>query len=74
MKSKAVKGAKQDLKAAKKRIKADFNKARAKISEVEQHAENYVAKNPKKAAAIAAGVGAVIGAAIAAYWMKHKKK
>ncbi len=74
MKSKTVKGIKEDLNAAKKKIKADFNKARAKISEVEQHAENYVVKNPKQATAIAAGIGAVIGAAIAAFWMKHKKK
>ena len=34
----------------------------------------YVEKNPKKAAAIAAGIGAVIGATITSALMKTKKK
>jgi ElaB/YqjD/DUF883 family membrane-anchored ribosome-binding protein len=73
MKSKAVKGTKADVNATKKQIRSEFNKAKAKISEAQHHAEGYIAKNPKKAAAIAIGLGAAVGAAITAYLMKNKK-
>ena len=73
MKSKTVKGIKEDFSAVKRQVKSEFNKAKAKISKAEQHAEGYIAENPKKAAAIAVGVGAAIGAAITAYLMKEKQ-
>ncbi|HLC60339.1 MAG TPA: hypothetical protein VJJ52_02835 [Candidatus Nanoarchaeia archaeon] len=74
MKSKTVKGVKEDFSAAKKQVKSEFNKAKAKITEVEKHAEDYIRKNPKRATAIAIGVGAAVGAAIAAFWMREKRK
>jgi len=74
MKSKTVKGIKEDFKGVKKQVISEFNKAKAKISEVQHHAEGYISENPKKAAAIAVGLGAAIGAAITAYWMKEKHK
>ena len=73
MKSKTIKGIKEDYSAAKKQVKSEFSKAKAKISEVQQHAEGYITRNPKKATAIAVGLGAAIGAAITAYWMKEKQ-
>jgi len=74
MKSQAVSGAKKDYTAAKKQIKTKFTQAKAKITALEQQAEDYVSENPKRATAIAAGVGAVVGAAIAAFWMRERKK
>jgi len=73
MKSKTVKGIGEDYSAVKKQVKSEFAKAKEKISEAQKHAESYIAGNPKKAAAIAVGVGAAIGAAVTAYLMKEKK-
>jgi ElaB/YqjD/DUF883 family membrane-anchored ribosome-binding protein len=72
MESQTVKGIGEDYEATKKQIASEFDKAKAKISEAQKHAESYVAENPKKAAAIAVGVGAAIGAAVTAYLMKEK--
>ena len=72
MESQTVKGIEKDLKSTQKQIKSEFGKAKAKISEAQHYAEDYIAKNPKKATAIAIGVGAAIGAAITAYWVKEK--
>lgn len=72
MESQTVKGIEKDFNATKKQVRSEFDKAKAKISEAQHHAEDYIAKNPKKAAAIAVGLGAAIGAAITAYWIKEK--
>lgn len=72
MESKAVKGIGEDFNTAKKQVISEFDKAKARISEAQQHAESYIAENPKKATAIAVGVGAAIGAAITAYLIKEK--
>lgn len=72
MKSKTMKGIEGDFNTAKKKVKFEFGKAKAKLSEVQDHAESYIAKNPKRATAIAVGVGAAIGAAVTAYWMRDK--
>ncbi len=73
MTSKAVKGIKEDLNAAKKQVRSEFDKAKAKISKAQHYAERCISTNPKRATAIAAGFGAVIGAAITAYLMKKKQ-
>jgi len=72
MESQTIKGIGEDFNSTKKQVISEFDKAKAKISEAQQHAESYVAENPKKATAIAVGVGAAIGAAITAYMMKEK--
>ncbi len=72
MKSKTIKGIKEDFNTAKKQVRFEFNKAKTKISEVQHKTEGYIVKNPKKATAIAAGIGAAVGAAITAYLMKKK--
>ncbi len=74
MKSKAIKGAQDDYTVAKKKVTAKFAQAKAKMTQLEKQAENYVSENPKRATAIAAGVGAVIGAAITAFWLHERKK
>ena len=74
MNSKAISGASQDYVAAQKQIKAKFSQAKAKIMKLEKHTEEYVSDNPKKAVAIAAGIGAIIGAATAAFLMRDRKK
>lgn len=72
MKSKTVKGMKEDFNAAKMQVRSEFEKAKAKIDKVQHRAEGYITRNPKRATAIAVGLGAVIGAAITAYLMKDK--
>jgi ElaB/YqjD/DUF883 family membrane-anchored ribosome-binding protein len=72
MESQTVKGIGEDFDTVKKQVVVEFDKAKAKISEAQEHAESYMAENPKKATAIAVGVGAAIGAAITAYMMKEK--
>ncbi len=73
MKSKMTKGVNENFNATKKRVRHEFDKAKAKISAVQHRAENYIVRNPKRATAIAVGLGTAIGAAITAYWMKEKK-
>ena len=53
----------KEVKTAKKKIVAQERKLRAQIR-----------KNPEKAAAIAAGAGAVLGAIIGAIAVRHKRK
>ena len=72
MESKTVKGMKEDFNAAKMQVRSEFEKAKTKIDKVQHRAEGYITRNPKRATAIAAGMGAAIGAAITAYWMKEK--
>lgn len=72
MESKTVKGIKDDFSTAKRQVNFEFNKAKARISEAQNHLEDYVAKNPKRATAIAVGLGVAIGATITAYLMKEK--
>ncbi|HLP79250.1 MAG TPA: hypothetical protein VK158_01310 [Acidobacteriota bacterium] len=62
MKSQTVAGAKKDITSAKKQVKTTFTDAKDSIVALEKRAEEYVAKNPKKATAIAAGVGVAVGA------------
>ena len=63
---------KNDVALAKKIAKEKFSDAKKKLLKAEKDVQGYIEKNPKKAIAIAAGVGAAIGA-IAAVMVKHKK-
>ncbi len=66
MESKAIDGLKQDYSHAQKQIQESFSAAKAKLSDFEKNTEEYITENPKKAIAIAAGVGAIIAAATTA--------
>jgi ElaB/YqjD/DUF883 family membrane-anchored ribosome-binding protein len=72
MSSKKTKQFMQDLAKAKRKAKMSFAKAKAKLIHAEKKVMSYVDKNPRKAAAIAVGVGAAIGA-IAATALRRRK-
>jgi len=61
----------------KKKIKAfadkELKKAKAELSKAGKKVEDFVKKNPEKAAVISAGIGAALGAAIAALIVRKKK-
>lgn len=63
----------KDVALAKKKAKASILDAKKKLFRAEKDVEKFVEHNPKKAVAIAAGIGAAIGAAIVII-AKHKKK
>lgn len=65
MKKINTKKLKAEIASAKKKAKQTFAKARSQLTHAEKQVVGYVDKNPRKAAAIAVGVGAAIGAAIA---------
>ena len=71
--NKEVALAKKKAKASFAKAKVEFAKAKVNMAKAEKNAEKYVSKNPKKAVAIAAGVGAAIGAITIAL-LKHSKK
>ena len=71
---KIKKNVSKDINSAKKAIRSKFNQARKKIDIAEKQAEKFIEDNPKKAVAIAAGAGAVVGASVTAFLLKHKKK
>ena len=55
-------------------VQQHLKNLKAKLKQVELKAHNAMKKNPEKAALIAAGIGAVVGAAVTAAIMRHKKK
>ena len=63
---------KKKMHAEVKKLKMQIGKAKKKIIEAEKKVAVYAKKNPMKALAIAAGVGAVLGAAATAL-MKRRK-
>jgi len=73
MKSKTVKGIKEDFGTTKKQVRSEFKKVKAKVNVAQHRAEGYITRNPKRATAIAVGLGVAIGTAITTYLMKEKK-
>jgi ABC-type sugar transport system substrate-binding protein len=61
----------------KKKMKAfadkELKKAKAELAKAGKKVEDFVKKNPEKAAIISAGIGAAIGAAVAALIAKKRK-
>lgn len=64
---------KSDLELAKAKAEAELKKVEKELEKAAKTVKDYVSKNPEKAAAISAGVGAAIGAALA-FLVKGKKK
>ena len=63
---------KKDVESAKRKTEAAIKNAKVKLVKAEREIKNYIGKNPKKAAAIATGIGIAIGAAVASA-MKKKR-
>ena len=57
---------KKDVALARKIAKGKFSDAKKKLVKAEKDVESYIERNPKKAAAIAVGVGMAVGAALTA--------
>lgn len=62
------------LKKQKERALFELRKAKEKFMKQEKKVRNYVKKNPEKAVAIAAGLGAAIGAAVSVVARRKKKR
>jgi len=73
MKSRKAKGVGVNVAAMKKKLKVRFALAQKKLGKAEKDAEKYVKTNPKKAALIAAGIGAAVGAGITALLMRKRR-
>ena len=65
--------AKKKLDAYKKKANDELAKAREKFKKHEKNVQAYVKKNPAQAAAIAAGLGALLGAATMSLINRKKK-
>ena len=65
---------KKDILHARKKVEDTFKATKIKIAKAEKDIKKYVEKNPKKAAAIAVGAGAVVGVAIASALIKTRKR
>ena len=63
----------QKAEDVQKTVEAELKKMKKDMEEAAKKAEAYIKKNPTKAAAISAGVGVALGAAIAML-MKGSKK
>ena len=63
---------KKDIENAKRKTEIAIKNAKVKLIRAEREIKNYVEKNPKKAAAIATGIGIAIGAVVASA-MKKKR-
>ncbi len=56
------------------KIKKELEKVRTQMSKATKKVEDFVKKNPAKASAIAAGIGAILGAGIASLTKFGKNK
>ena len=65
--------AKDKLKATEKMAHAELKKAKAKFVEHEKKVREFAQKNPEKALAIAAGIGAALGAIVVTAVRKKRK-
>jgi len=69
---------KKKMQAMGKNVKViarkEIAKAKVELAKAGKKVEAYIKKNPEKAAIIAAGIGAAVGAAITSLVVKKKKK
>lgn len=64
----------KELEKSRKMVEKEVAKVKKSIADVAKKSETFMKKNPEKAAAIAAGVGAALGAALALVASGGKKK
>lgn len=64
----------KEVKDAQKKVQAEVARMKKTMEATAKKAEDYVKKNPAKAAAISAGIGAALGAAAAMLMKGGKKK
>jgi ElaB/YqjD/DUF883 family membrane-anchored ribosome-binding protein len=64
----------REFKKAQSLAEKEISKVKKEFTKALKQAEQYVKKNPEKATAIAAGVGATIGAGVTALVAKYLKK
>lgn len=71
------KDAKKQMDAMKKKVQQmtvkELKRAKVEMAKAARKVEDYIKKNPQKAAMVAAGIGAAVGAAIALGKKKKKK-
>ena len=65
---------KVQIKKYKEMARAELKKAKQKFVNQEKKVNRYINKNPKKAIAIAAGIGVALGAVAATIIRRKKKK
>ena len=69
------KKAEQETAKAKRATDKEIRKMKKQLAATEKEATAYIKKNPKKATAISAGIGAALGATAAALLVgSHKRK
>ena len=66
--------AKDQADVIQKKVKKEWNEVADDFQQMEKKAADYVKKNPAKAAAVMAGVGIAIGAAVATVITKKGSK
>lgn len=64
---------KQNVEKAKQSAEREIKKIKKTFDDASKKTQEYIEKNPKKAATISVGVGAAIGAALAFLFGKRKK-
>ena len=62
------------MEKAQKMVERNLVKAKKEIAKAEKNVVDYIKKNPEKSAAIAAGIGAALGAAATAFLKSGGKK
>ncbi|MDR3559747.1 MAG: hypothetical protein P4L62_01000 [Candidatus Pacebacteria bacterium] len=63
----------ENMNAAKEKAKDKYAELKQTAAEKREKAEKYISENPKKAALMAAGIGAVIGLIIGCAVSKERK-
>lgn len=66
--------AQKNISSAEKQVKKTVGKGVSLAKKELKKADALIRKNPEKAVAVSAGVGALVGGAIAGLFMKGKKK
>lgn len=64
---------KEDIKEIQEKAQKELIKVKKDLEKAKAEVESYVKKNPKEAALISAGIGAVIGTALVMLLKKKKK-